>query len=165
MEPTPDNLTTYFPARTQPNFRAKKPHQRARLVRIAQVRDEMARVYNYMLRGFNAQYVQLQRDDFPEWKRLYPEGFTLSPDQAKACTAILKEIAALVHTQAIEAKLDMLRQRIQEIVKEQGLPTPEFLEDKPEPPPPDGEEPWASEEIEEREPEPVIEMEKNAEQD
>src|SRR3990167_3560323 len=131
MEPTKDNLVVYFPAENQPNFRQKKPHQRARLVRIAQVREEMARVYNYMLRGFNARFVQLQRDDPETWKRSYPEGFTLTPDQAKACTSILKEIAALVHTQAIEAKLDMLKQRMLQIIKEQGLAPPEFLEDKP----------------------------------
>src|SRR3989304_3279657 len=62
MEPTNDNLAVYFPSDNQPNSKQKKPHQRARLVRIAQGREEMARVYNYMLRGFNAKFVQLQRD-------------------------------------------------------------------------------------------------------
>ena len=161
-EPTKDNLIEYFPQDPSgATFKRKTPHQRARLVRIAQIRYEMARVYNYMLRGFNAPYVLLMEHDPIELRRQYPEGFTLTAEQAKACTMVLKEIAALVHTQAIEAKLDMLKDNIKRIISEQGLPIPEFLEEKPETESAaDGE--WASEQIEAEEPgEVLIEMEKD----
>ena len=165
--PTKENLAVYFPEKHQPAFKAKKPHQRARLVRIAQVREEMARVYNYMLRGFNAPFVQLQADDPVEWRRRYPEGFILTAEQAKACTLILKEVAALVHSQAIEAKLDILKENIKRIIAEQGLAVPDFLEETPQEASPEEAESWASEEIEEADiSDPnVIEMVSDADKD
>lgn len=143
MEPTPDKPATYFPVGEHSNFAHRKPHQRARLVRITQVREEMTRVYNYLLRGFYAKYAQLGRDDPTKQAELYPEGFSLTAAQARACVLVLKEVAALVHTQAIEAQLDMLKKRIQDIIAKQGIEMPEFLdEDKPD------EAEWAPEQIE-----------------